>query len=220
MLSLVAVILIVIFAYTIVEKPAVNMTPPVNESRHDQIMNPVSPGLPVYRGTVIVYFKEMPDSIDEFATTYGVTTIFVKADIKMAAFETDPVAIGGVVNEKTTQAIEKISKDSRVEQVERDTYMFVDRANEINTTPIVRYPEDYGGSDLVPDQVAVGFWRLPPSIEEFGAKYGGKPISLSETDMRLQAFVFETKDVKGFIDRASKDPYVSFVELNPYVSAA
>ncbi len=38
--------------------------------------------------------------------------------------------------------------------------------------------------------------------------------------MRLQTFVFETKGVKGFIDRTSKGSYVSFVEINPYVYAA
>ncbi len=75
----------------------------------------------MYKEVVIVYFKEMPKSIDEFAAAYDVTPIFVKEDIKMAAFETNPVKIGGVVSEKTTQAIEKISKDLIAESVKRDT---------------------------------------------------------------------------------------------------
>jgi len=220
LLPLVAVILIIIFAYTIVEKPAVNITPRVNESRHDQIVNPIDPRLPVFRGAVIVYFKEMPGSIDGFASSYDVTTIFVKEDIKMAAFETDPVAIAGIENERTVQAIEKISKDPIVEQVKRDTYLFVDRANEISSMPSVKYPKDYDGNDYVPNQVTVGFWRLPPSIEEFGEKYGGKTINVTETNLRLQSVIYETEDMDGFIDRASKDPYVSFIELNPYFHLA
>jgi hypothetical protein len=121
----------------------------------------------VYKEVVIVYFKEMPKSIDEFAAAYDVTPIFVKEDIKMAAFETNPVKIGGVVSEKTTQAIEKISKDLIAESVKRDTYMFVDPNAEIEKTTSVRYP-DYTQKDVepIPNQVIVGFWRLPPSLED------------------------------------------------------
>jgi serine protease len=179
-----------------------------------------SVNMPVYREVVIVYFKEMPVSMDEFATAYDITPIFVKGDIRMAAFETDPVMIGGVVSEKTTRAIEKISKDPLVEAVKRDTYLFVDPKTEIKTMSSVKYPKDYEGNDYVPNQVTVGFWRLPPSIEEFGEKYGGKPINVTEAYLRLQTVIYETDDMDGFIDRASKDPYVSFIELNPYFHLA
>ncbi len=221
LLSLVTLILIIILAYAIVEnptveKPTLNTTLSVNESRHDQIINPVDPRLPVHREDVIVYFKKMPDSIDAFASTYGVSPIFIKADIKMAAFETDPVMIGGIVSEKTTQAIEKISKDPLVELVKRDTYMFVNREREINSTPEVRYPEYYDqkGVGYVPNQVIIGFWRLPLSLEEFGAVYGGKPVNVTEGDLQLQSVLFETEDMKGFMERASKNPYVRWIDLN------
>ncbi|WP_158308479.1 S8 family peptidase [Methanocella conradii] len=172
--------------------------------------------VPVYREVVIVYFKEMPVSVGEFASSYGVSPVFVKGDIRMAAFESDPVMVGGVVSEKTALAIERISKDPRVESVKRDTYMFVDPRQEIDMTPRLIYPEDLEkkGVEVIPDRVCVGFWRLPPSLDEFGEKYGGKPIDLTETNLRLQWVSYETKDVKGFIDRASKDPYVQYIEVH------
>ena len=78
------------------------------------------------------------------------------------------------------------------------------------------YPEDYDrrGFEYVPNQVSVGFWRIPPSLEEFSARCGGKPIDLTESDLKFKWVLFETEDMNGFIDRASQDPYVRNVELN------
>ncbi|AFC99467.1 hypothetical protein Mtc_0703 [Methanocella conradii HZ254] len=245
MLSLIALLLIVILASIIIWNPSKiaddNQLPkganasgvgsftftPVDSFNLSLTSNVTSDGLsdvntsmpfnvPVYREVVIVYFKEMPVSVGEFASSYGVSPVFVKGDIRMAAFESDPVMVGGVVSEKTALAIERISKDPRVESVKRDTYMFVDPRQEIDMTPRLIYPEDLEkkGVEVIPDRVCVGFWRLPPSLDEFGEKYGGKPIDLTETNLRLQWVSYETKDVKGFIDRASKDPYVQYIEVH------
>jgi len=61
---------------------------------------------PVFRDVVIVYFNEMPTSLEKFASTYGVTQIFVKEDIKMAAFETEPIGRPGETSQRTLEFIE------------------------------------------------------------------------------------------------------------------
>lgn len=66
---------------------------------------------PDYRESVVVYFKEMPASVDDFASSYNVTPIFVKEDIKMAAFETSPRKEPGVTSQKTKEFIEQVSND-------------------------------------------------------------------------------------------------------------
>ncbi len=198
---------------------SINKTPKTNDLPVLIIANNTL-DFPVYREVVIVYFKEMPKSIDEFAAAYNVTPIFVKEDIKMAAFESNPRKVPGITSEKTESVIENISKDSLVEQVKRDTYMFTDKEREITTTPSVEYPEEYiqKGVEYVPNLVSVSFWRLPPtmSLEEFGAKYGGKLDNPTTSDLEFQSVWYETEDVKGFIDRASENPYVSNIQPAPY----
>jgi hypothetical protein len=168
---------------------------------------------PDKREVVIVYFKEMPESMKQFAYSYDIVPIFIKEEIKIAAFDLKPI-ITDKMDVDTTAIIEKISKDPLVELAKRDTYYFVDREKEINTTTSVKYPKDYRDGDYVPDEVVVGFWRLPPYIEEFGIKYGGKPIDVYGATSFLPYILYETGDMESFIDLASKDPYVRYIELN------
>jgi serine protease len=218
-LSIVILALSVTLGVAIIKIPSTsvdhNQIPP-DVGGTNATINQSSYDFPSHREAVIVYFKEMPASMDGFASLYCVTTIFVKDDIRMAAFETEPQFIHGVTGEKTQKVIAKMSNDSRIEQVKKDMYMFVDKKQEINATPEVRYPEYYiqKGIDYVPNQVIIGFWRLPSSLEEFGAHYGGRPINVTEGDLELQSVLFETEDIRGFIDRVSKDPYVKYIDLN------
>ncbi len=195
--------------------PATNKTP---GDPYPLIFNQTPPGGLAYSEFIIAYFREMPESADEFAAAYGIKPVFVKDEIKMAAFEVENHLVLGVSDGKTGEAIEKLSNDSRVEMVKKDTYMFTGGETEIKTTPTVKYPEDYKDG-YVPNQVMVGFWRLPQSLEEFGAKYGGKPVNISESDLNIQMVMYETQDMRGFIDRASKDRYVRYIELNGYFRA-
>ncbi|AFC99062.1 hypothetical protein Mtc_0291 [Methanocella conradii HZ254] len=171
---------------------------------------------PQDREDVIVYFKEMPSSIEEFASSYGVTPIFVKDDIKMAAFETSPTRVPGVTSQKTKELIEQISKDPLVESVKVDTFMFTDKKSDIKAMPEVITPEDLdkNGTIYSHEKVIVGFWRFPPSLEDFAAKYGGRLVNLTEGDRNLLTAMFETDDMTGFINNVSKDPYVRYVEPN------
>lgn len=170
---------------------------------------------PQDREDVIVYFKEMPSSIEEFASSYGVTPIFVKDDIKMAAFETSPTRVPGVTSQKTKELIEQISKDPLVESVKVDTFMFTDKKSDIKAMPEVITPEDLDKNGTIySHEVIVGFWRFPPSLEDFAAKYGGRLVNLTEGDLNLLTAMFETDDMTGFINNVSKDPYVRYVEPN------
>lgn len=168
------------------------------------------------REDVIVYFIEMPLSISQFASFYDVTPIFVKNDIKMVAFETSPNKQPCVTGQKTLDFIEKVTNNSIVESAKVDTYMFLDKSADIKTTPTVVHPEDLvrNGTEYVPNEVLVSFWRMPPSIYEFGAKYGGTPDNITDANLQLQFIVYDTNDVAGFINNASKDPYVSDIGLN------
>ena len=169
-----------------------------------------------YREDVIVYFKEMPVSMDEFSSFYGVRPLFVKDDIMMAAFETSSVKNPGVTSQKTCIFIENMLKDPRVESVKEDTYMFINKNDVIKTTPTMVDIKalSRNGTTYVSDQVIVGFWKLPPSLDDFGAKYGGTPVSVSESDLESQSILFEAKDVNGFINGALTDPYVNYVNVN------
>lgn len=169
-----------------------------------------------YREAVIVYFKEMPASIEEFSSSYDVKLIFVKENILMAAFETSSVKLPGVTSQKTRDFIASVSRDPRVESAKEDTYQFINKNNTIRSTPIVVDISalSRNGTAYVPDQVIVGFWKLPSSIESFGEKYGGKPVNLSENNLQSQSILFETQDVSNFINGVSNDPYVSYVNVN------
>lgn len=164
-----------------------------------------------YREDIIVYFKDMPSSIGEFASSYDVTPIFVKDDIKMAAFETSPAREPGVTSQKTKRIIEQISNNILVESVKEDGQMFINKKKEIKTAPEVITPEDLArnGTRYSCNIVVVGFWRYPPSLEDFAAKYGGKLVDLSDGERNLQVATFRTDDMSNFIGGALKDPYVS-----------
>lgn len=168
---------------------------------------------PDLREDVVVYFKEMPSSLEEFASSYGVKLIFANADIKMAAFETNPILTPGETSVLTEEFIDKVSKDARVESAERDWVKFTDPSEKYTGQKVIVTPEDLNGTGYAPDEVVVGFWRMPPSLEEFGAKYGGKLIN-SSVDDELKFATFNTSDMTGFINKVSSDPYVSSAEPN------
>jgi serine protease len=165
---------------------------------------------PVFRDAVIVYFNEMPASLDEFASEYGVKLIFVKEEIKMAAFETEPSSMPMDTSQHTLDFVEEVSKDPCVEKAYEDGYMFVDTKKLYTPEPKITYPEDFDrqGAEYIPNEVCVGFWRLPPSIEEFASRYGAKLKDFDNANEFLLFAVFETDDATGFIKKISTDPYV------------
>ncbi len=215
LITLIAIVLLSVLTIILVsiDHSTINKTP---DDPYRFTLNQTPPGGLEYSEFIIVYFHEMPESTDEFVSAYNITPVFVKDEIRMAAFEVKCHLVLGVSDGKTGEAIEKLSNDSLVELVKRDTYMFACRGTDINTTPSVKYPEDYG-EGYVPNQVIVGFWRNPPYIDEFSVRYGGKPANVTKDDLRRQAMLYETEDMRDFIDRASKDPYVRYIELNGYV---
>lgn len=167
------------------------------------------------REDVIVYFKEMPASLDAFASSYGVKLIFARPEIKMAAFETMPELEPGAKSAIAQNFLANVSKDSKVKGTEFDTFMFVDTTMDY-TQPWVVTPEDLerNNTSYVPDKVSVGFWRMPPSLDEFGAKYGGTLVNSSvdyglNVNYRLKFATFTTNNMTDFIKKVSSDPYVS-----------
>ena len=174
---------------------------------------------PVFRDAVIVYFKEMPTSLEEFASKYGGTLIFAKEDIKFAAFETEPISMPGETSQHTLDFIEEVSKDPRVEKAREDGFMFVRPDKVYMPEPKIVYPEDFDkkGWGYIPNEVKVGFWRLPQSFEEFASKYGAKLKDFDEANEFLLFATFETDNVTGFIKKISTDPYVRHAEPNGVV---
>ena len=174
---------------------------------------------PVFRDAVIVYFNEMPASLDEFASDYSVKLIFAKDDIKMAAFETEPSSMPMETNQRTLDFVEEVSRNSRVEKVYKDGFMFVRPGKVYTPEPKIIYPENLDKHNVayIPNEVVVGFWRLPPSLEEFASRYGAKLKNFGEADEVLLSALFETDDITEFIKRVSTDPYVCYIEPNGVV---
>lgn len=79
---------------------------------------------PAFREVVIVYFKEMPVSIEEFASKYSGKLVFARQEIKMAAFETKQEKKPGVTSQQTLDFIDRVSKDPLVEQSFEDEFFF------------------------------------------------------------------------------------------------
>lgn len=175
--------------------------------------------MPVFREDVIIYFKEMPASLEEFASKYGARLIFAKQDIKMAAFETVPIGRPAQTSQKTLDFISEVSNDSRVEKAYRDEFEFIRSDEEYSPEPKLMYPDNMK-DEYVPDQVIVGFWRFPPSLEEFASKNGGKLKNLDDADNVLKSALFETSNITEFIKKVSTDPYVRYAEPNGIVHAA
>lgn len=175
--------------------------------------------MPVFREDVIVYFKEMPASLEEFASRYGVKLIFVKQDIKLAAFETNPVGRPGEVSKATLDFINEVSKNPLVEEAFHDGFMFTRPDREYSSEPKLTYPEDMR-DEYVPNEVIVGFWRFPPSLEEFASKHGGKLKNFDDADNVLKSALFETNNITEFIKKVSTDPYVRYAEPNGIVRIA
>jgi subtilisin family serine protease len=169
--------------------------------------------IPKFREVVIVYFKEMPPSLEKFAAKYGGKLIFAKEDIKMAAFETSPTKELGKTSKVTLIFIERVSKDPIVERAFEDGFMFVKVGEEHKPEPKVVYPEEYDkkGIKYVPNEVIVGFWRMPPSLEEFAKKYNAKIKRVSNV---LMSATFEVDNISEFIRKVSADPYVMDVTPN------
>ncbi len=160
---------------------------------------------PKFREVVIVYFKEVPPSLEKFAEKYGGKLIFAKEDIKMAAFETNPIKEPGKTSKVTLDFIERVSKDPIVEKAFEDEFMFTDAKKVYRPEPKVVYPEDMK-DDYVPNEVIVDFWRMPPSLEEFAKKYNAKVININEY---LMSATFKTSNMVEFLRSVSKDPFVS-----------
>ena len=174
---------------------------------------------PVFRDAVIVYFNEIPASLDEFASEYSVKLIFVKEDIKMAAFETEPSSMPMETSQRTLDFIEEVSKDPCVEKAYEDGSMFVDTKELYKPEPEIIYPEDYDkkGWKYVPNNAMVGFWRFPQSLEEFAFRYDAKLKNFGEANEVLLFATFETDDITEFIKRVSTDPYVRHAAPNGVV---
>jgi serine protease len=162
---------------------------------------------PVFRDAVIVYFNEMPASLEEFASTYGGKLIFVKEDIKMAAFETEPSSMPMETSQRTLDFVEEVSKDPCVEKAYEDGFMFVDTKKLYEPEPVIEYPEDYDkkGYEYISNEAKVGFWRLPPSVEEFASWYGAELKDFDNANEFLLFALFETDDITEFIKRVSTD---------------
>ncbi|KCZ70881.1 hypothetical protein ANME2D_02907 [Candidatus Methanoperedens nitroreducens] len=175
--------------------------------------------MPVFREAVVVYFREMPASLDEFASRYGGKLIFTKHDIKMAAFETNPISIPAQTSQQTLDFINRISTDSSVEKAYRDEFEFIRSDKEYSPEPRVMYPEDMR-DEYVPDQVIVGFWRFPPSLDEFASKHEGKLKNFDDANNVLKSALFETNNITEFIKKVSTDPYVRYAEPNGIVRIA
>jgi serine protease len=165
------------------------------------------PRLPTFREVVIVYFAEMPSSLNELALKCGGRLIFVKEDIKMAAFETSSMAIPGETSQTGLDFVSQALKDPCVEKAFRDPFMFGAPDSRLSPDPFIRYPEEFekNGWEYAPNMVSVGFWRLPPSLEEFASTYGGRLLRFDEV---LLFATFETSDMTEFIKKVSADPYV------------
>ncbi len=191
-----------------------NTIPQENESL-ETIIKKEKPKLPESREVVIVYFKEMPPSVEGFASKYGGKPVFVKKEIKMAAFETKPEKRPGVTSQQTMDFIANVSKDQQVEQSFEDGYLFLNPKENYSKQPLIQGPEYYNklGAAYHPNRVIVGFWRFPPSLEEFAIRYNGKLMNLSEADRFLKVASFETDNISEYIFRISSDPYVQFIEL-------
>ncbi len=171
--------------------------------------------MPVFREDVIVYFKEMPD-IGAFASKYRGRVIFIKPDIKMAVFETNPTGRTGQVSQRTLDFINETLKDSSVEKSYHDGFMFIRPEKVFSPEPQITYPEDFDikGLAYAPKEVKVGFWRLPSSLEEFASKNGAKLVYVEDV---LLFAVFETDNTTEFIKKISNDPYVRHAEPNGIV---
>ncbi len=172
--------------------------------------------MPAFREDVIVYFKEMPLSLEKFASKYGGKPIFIKQDIKMAAFETNPNGRTGEVSQRTLDFINETSKDTSVEKAYHDGFMFIKPEKMFSPEPQITYPEDFDikGLAYAPKEVKVGFWRLPSSLEEFASKNGAKLVYVEDV---LLFAVFETDNTTEFFKNISTDPYVRHAEPNGLV---
>ena len=192
-----------------VKKPDIDDSEPV-------VKKPDSYFNPVFRDAVIVYFNEMPASQEEFASKYGVKLIFVKEEIKMAAFETEPSSMPMETSQRTLDFIEEVSKDPCVEKAYEDGFMFVSPSEVYTPEPEIEYPADFDkkGWEYIPNEVKVGFWRLPPSLEKFASEYGAKLKNFDNANEFLLFALFETDDATEFIKRISTDPYIRHATPN------
>lgn len=169
--------------------------------------------MPFFREDVIVYFKEMPASLEEFASNYGGKLIFAKQDIKMAAFETVPIGRPAQTSQRTLDFINEVSNDSSVEKAYRDEFEFIRPDEKYSPEPKLMYPEDMR-DEYVPNEVIVGFWRFPPSLEDFAYKYNGKLMNFDDANNVLLSAKFETSNITEFIKKISTNPYVRYAEPN------
>lgn len=171
--------------------------------------------MPEYRESVIVYFKQMPQSIKGFARKYGMATIFVKQDIKMVGFETMPEGKSGETSQRTLDIVSALSNDPLVEKAFRDEYRFINSKKNYSTGPIIQGPEYFENLGISYNHsiVRITFFRTPSSLEGFASRYGVKLMELTEGDKFFMSAGFETNNISDFINKISTDPYVEFVTL-------
>ena len=186
----------------VIDKPPGSESEPKKPEKLDESKPEVRAPDTYSRDVVIVNFKEMPPSLEEFASQYGGKLIFVKEEIKFAAFVTsERTPMPRPTSQRTLDFIEKVSKDPCVEKAYEDWNIFTSYPTARYTPKVtIIYPED----GLVYIKVLVRFLRLPPSLEEFATRYGATLVE----DDSLQYAIFETDDVTGFIRKISTDPYV------------
>lgn len=174
--------------------------------------------MPKFREDVIINFREMPE-LGGFASKYRGRVIFIKPDMKMAVFETNPVGRSGETSQRTLDFINGVSKDPLVEKAYKDGFMFTRPDKMYPSQAEIIYPEDYDKEEIkyAPNKVIVGFWRLPTSLEEFAFKYG---VAIKSVDETLLFAAFETDNASGFIKNVSTNPYVRYAHPDPIGSIA
>ena len=187
--------------------------PPKKDITPSVVIPPKEPVGPAFRESVIVYFEEMPASLEDFASQYDVKLIFAHEEIKMAAFETNPTSRSAQTSQITLDFINEASKDSLVEKAYKDGFLFI-RPGVYTPEPKITYQE---GGDYVPNEIIVGFWRMPPSLEDFAARYGA---TIDGVNNGLLSVTFRTSNVSEFVKKISTDPYIRYVEPNYWEYAA
>jgi len=186
--------------------------PPKKDVTPSVVIPPGEPVGPAFRESVIVYFEEMPGSLEDFASQYGVKLIFAHEEIKMAAFETNPTSRSAQTSQITLDFINKASKDFRVEKAYKDGILFIRSDKTYTQEPEITYLDDLEKQGVergnILNKIRVGFWRFPPSLKDFADRHGGKLVNFDDANEALLYASFETSNITGFLENVSVDPYV------------
>ena len=140
---------------------------------------------------------------------------FVKSDIDMAVFRTNGISTPEMPSQITRDVINNMSNDPLVESVNNNSYLLAGK-DLTNGTPVIHGLEYFNqnGWKYIPNKVSITFWRLPPSIDEFGSTNGGTLDNWTNAEsLSYQVAIYDADNVSDFIQRASSNPYVSNIEL-------